>query len=228
MIVKNICILTFFFCISIVAIFAQSGENVEIINAVTMESFDSVDAGWSVRGSRFIDGQFLDSRIVEAWPNQLFGNNPPETLRALGVRGAFTNRGHNFIEILPPGDGINLPGIVKELELWVWNAARNYYVTAELQDYRGVYHTIELGDINYLGWGRLSVRIPNSVLQTEKRNANVDQLRLIKLVLWTDPTENVDDFQVYFDELRVLSDTFQKRVDGEELADPEFIDRIWG
>jgi len=225
---KRIFVVLLFFSLGVGALFSQGFERIEIIDSITIESFDADATAWTVRGSRYVDDRLLEARLVEAWPNQLYGYAPEETLRAFGIRAGFERRGHNFIEIVPPNGVYPLRGIVREIELWVWNSGRDYYVNGELQDFRGVYHTIEFGDINHFGWRKLSARVPNSILQVEKPHEDINRLRLIKFVLWTDPAERVDDFQVYLDEVRVISDIFQRRVDGEQLADPAVVDSIWG
>lgn len=232
--VRNICILVLFLCLSATMVFSQSDRPVEIIDTLIVESFDAETTDWTVKSSESAidrvlnETVLLESRVVDAWPNQLFGYEPIETRRAFGIRAGFRRRGNNYIEIVPPGGSLGLQGFVKEIELWVWNARRNYSVTIQLQDFGGTYHTIEMGDINHLGWARLSARIPNYVLQTSRLHEKVDGLRLFKIIVWTDPLERVDDFQIYFDELRVLSDIYQPRIDGEELIDPDFIQQVWG
>lgn len=225
---KKVYIVILIFCLGAAMVFSQNSD-VEILDSVTIESFDNESTGWTVSASRYVDNQILSSRIVEAWPNQLFGYAPDSVRRALGVRASFQQRGNNYIEIIPPGEALELRGLVKEIELWVWNAQRNYSVTAQLQDYLGIYYTLEFGDINHGGWRKLSARIPNYILQLDpKLHQDNNRLRLIKFIVWTDPSERVDDFQLYFDEIRVLSDVFQPRIDGENLLDAEFIRRTWG
>ncbi len=224
---KVIFILMVIFLVS-ATMLSSHDEGAEVIRSFSIEDFDSASAeGWTVRGSRFVDGEVLSSQIVNAWPKVLFGENPEETLRAFGVRGGFTRQGHNYIEILPPDGSIELNGIVSEVDLWVWGANLDFYVTAQIQDYRGIYHTLEMGSIKYLGWRKLSARIPTSIPQLRDRPSNQPNITLIKLVLWTVPTERVGDFYVYFDELRSLGDTYKRRTDGSELGEPEFIEENW-
>jgi hypothetical protein len=39
--------------------------------------------------------------------------------------------------------------------------------------------------------------------------------------------EQVNNFYIYFDQLKVLTDTFETRYDGEELADPKKVQELW-
>jgi hypothetical protein len=46
-------------------------------------------------------------------------------------------------------------------------------------------------------------------------------------VLWTRPHERVNDFYVYFDHIKTLSDMFVTRFDGDTLAEEDRIQEIW-
>jgi hypothetical protein len=37
----------------------------------------------------------------------------------------------------------------------------------------------------------------------------------------------VDNFYIYIDQLKVLTDTFESFFDGDELADPDWINDVW-
>jgi len=37
----------------------------------------------------------------------------------------------------------------------------------------------------------------------------------------------VDNFQIYFDQIKVLTDTFESLFDGDELADTERVQELW-
>jgi hypothetical protein len=50
---------------------------------------------------------------------------------------------------------------------------------------------------------------------------------LVKFVLWTKPHERVDDFYVYFDQVKIFSDMFESPFDGGDLADPEQVEKLW-
>jgi hypothetical protein len=50
---------------------------------------------------------------------------------------------------------------------------------------------------------------------------------MTKLVLWTAPDEKVDDFYFFVDEISVITDLFETRFDGEQLADPVTLNNLW-
>ena len=209
-------------------VISQETSSFEAITSIAVDTFDDGTTGWTLRASKEIDESFLDSRIVNAWPRALYGESPSEERNALGIRGGFRRQGYNFIEIIPPGGVAILPGIVKDIELWVWNSNRDYYITAQIQDSFGLFHTIELGSINHIGWKKLSARIPSVVIQKRQQLQDSDRIRLLKLIVWTKPSSNVNEFQVYLDELRIITDTYQGYIDGGDLSDPDRIEQIWG
>jgi hypothetical protein len=47
------------------------------------------------------------------------------------------------------------------------------------------------------------------------------------LRIWTQPTEKVGDFYVYIRQLKVLTDTFDSLFDGNDLADPAYVQELW-
>jgi len=111
--------------------------------------------------------------------------------------------------------------------LWVWGANHNFYIEAFVRDLRGVVHVIKLGDINYRGWRNLHARIPPNIPQTRRVLPTSAPLHFVKFRIWTQPTERVDDFFVYFKNLKLLTDLFEAYFDGDDLADPEIVRELW-
>jgi hypothetical protein len=52
-------------------------------------------------------------------------------------------------------------------------------------------------------------------------------LLLTKIVVRTEPTERVDGFFTYFDQLKVLSDVHQSPFDGKPMLSPDFINKYF-
>jgi hypothetical protein len=86
---------------------------------------------------------------------------------------------------------------------------------------------LDLGAINFAGWRNLRVQIPTYISQSVQYVPQLKTLELVKLVLWTRPSERVDGFWVYLDQIKVFTDVFESPFDGEGLADPERIDELW-
>jgi hypothetical protein len=221
------------------------------MQSVILESFDDPDESpWMVRASKFIADDFPQVSFVRSWPDALYRREPEGVeLRSLGVQAAFTRRGYNYLEIMPaeydddgnlvprvipgsedsdsPRTGIPIPGLVTMIDLWVWGSNHEYYLEIQLRDYRGMIHNLRVGDIAHRGWRNHRVHVPTWIPQTIRYVPEKQGLELVKITLWTKPEEKVDDFFVYFDELRVMSDLYDEPFDGDELADPERIQELW-
>lgn len=234
------CLLILALLLLAVPLLVADQKIVSMISEV-VESFDKPTYAWKVFPSKFgVDqsGKSLwDMRYVDAWPEALFGRNRGSTdLKCLGVRGSFLRKGYNYVEIVPgKGEGdrfqpepIQLPGRVQNLDLWVWGGNFNYYMEVHIQDYRGVEYVLPLGSLHYAGWNNLSAFVPGNVPQSDRHIPSLKNLLLTKLVIWTRPEERVDDFITYIDHLKVFTDRFESRFDGDELVEPERLEAIWG
>lgn len=207
-----------------------------------LESFDG-DSGyvWKASASKFAtkndEDAFPKITIVPTWPTALHGyNREGKDLKSLGVWGRFDRQGYNWVDVVPfKADAaedadpveIPIPGRIRLLDVWVWGANFNYYLEAYIRDYKGVVHIINMGDLAFEGWKNLRINIPDNIPQAKRTLPRREGLTLVKFRLWTRPMEKVDDFQIYFDQIKVLTDTFESLFDGDELANPERVQELW-
>ncbi len=208
-----------------------------MINSVVLDDFNDPSSLWMVRGSRFVNDDLLDWEWVRAWPEALHRTEPEDvTLRSLGIRAGFNRIGYNYLEIIPAQENedgelvartIPLPGTAQSIDMWVWGSNRDYYVDIQLRDHRGIVHTLRVGDINYRGWDNIFVDVPTWIPQQVSYVPQRRGLELVKIVLWTRPTERVNEFYVYLDELRVVTNLAEDYWDGEQLGDPEAVEQLW-
>lgn len=227
-------------CFTIFSI--QADEKTVNLESRILESFDG-DSGysWRTTGSKFStktdEEEFPKISMVPVWPAALFGSNRENAdLKSLGIWGRFDRKGYNWIDIVPyaadaaeddPPAEIQIPGRVSMIDMWIWGSNFNYYVEAYLRDYKGVVHLLPVGDLTFEGWKNLRINIPESIPQAKPTLPRLQSLSLVKFRVWTRPMERVDNFQVYFDHLKVLTDTFETMFDGDELADPERVQELW-
>ena len=111
--------------------------------------------------------------------------------------------------------------------MWVWGANLQYYIEIYVRDWQGVVHSLYLGDISHQGWKNLRTRVPTSIQQSRRVLPRLAGLSFIKFRIWTTPVERVDNFYIYFNHFKVLTDTFESLFDGDELADPERVQELW-
>jgi hypothetical protein len=222
----------------LISVSAAFGDEITTdLNSFIVESYDG-DSGydWAAVGSKFAtksdDGNFPRVSSVAAWPQAVFGyNRDGKDLRALGIWGRFDRRGYNWVDIYPTSDDnaaeIPLRGRVQYLDAWFWGSNLDYYVEAYLRDYRGVVHVLNMGHLNYQGWKNLRVKIPTIIPQSKVVLPRLEPLNFIKFRVWTVPTQPVNNFYLYIDQFKVLSDTFETIFDGDDLANPEHVQELW-
>jgi len=212
-----------------------------------LQSFDPAEQQrevyrtWKLVPSKFgydrSGSSLWEAKLVEAWPESLYGKNKDgEDLRVLGLRGKFLRKGYNYVEIVPgtgEGDGfepkpIPIPGRVHFIDLWVWGSNHAYTLEAHVRDFQGIDHVLSFGSIQFVGWKNLQVRVPGSIPQSWQYLPRRQGLELIRLVLWTQPLEKVDDFYMYLDQIKVTTDVFETSYDGNNLAEADELQEIWG
>lgn len=239
---KIICLIVW----ACITVFSGYGdESTTSFETRILESFNGdADAPytWKTDTSRFStktnDVSYPLLSYVEAWPSAAFGYNrssdsPP--LKSLGLNGRFDRQGYNWIDLYPvladDPDGnpyeIKIPGRVHNMDVWVWGSNLKFYIEVYLRDYMGVVHTLRLGDIAYTGWKNLRVNVPTNIRQSRRILPAYAGLSFVKFRIWTQPVENVSNFYIYFKQLKVLTDMFEGLFDGNDLADPQNVERLW-
>ncbi|RLE10686.1 flagellar filament outer layer protein FlaA [Candidatus Aerophobetes bacterium] len=192
----------------------------EDIRSIILDDFENNDRNWQVSASRFTAEGFPQIKFgVEGVPIALQGAyQEGENKYVMGVRTAFTRKGYNRVWIYPEEE-IVIPGRLKKIDVWVWGANYNYFLEIHLRDYTGVVHKLPMGSLKFIGWRNLSVEIPSYIPQYIRYLPMEKPLTFVRFVIWTAPTERVDDFYIYFDHLKILTDVYRERFDGDILAD---------
>ena len=201
---------------------------------------------WDVLGSKFSTKGFPAKTDVKAWPTAVYGVNPQgQDIQSLGVAMLFDRKEYNWVDIIPGAkdkpEELPIPGRVKMIDVWVWSSNYNYYLEAFVRDYKGIVHTIDMGDLNFIGWKNLRVNIPESIPQSMKYLPRKQPLKLVKFRITTRPSEIVAaldedpeatdmdrSIKFYFHNIKVLTDTFETLFDGDNLANPDLLKEIWG
>ncbi|HUI71784.1 MAG TPA: flagellar filament outer layer protein FlaA [Spirochaetia bacterium] len=229
--------LTFMLLFTAVSVMAQ--ESVVTLQVRPLISFDDQGkmANWIVQGSKFAAQGFPEAKLVKAWPDALYGRNKDNRdLNSLAIHSKFDRKGYNYIEIIPATKDssgnlvpttIPIPGKVQRMDMWVWGSNYNYTMDVFLRDFRGIDHVLHFGSLNFAGWRDLSVNVPGSIPQARRYLPQFQAVELTKVVIWTAPDEKVDDAWIFLDELTILTDMGRLRFDGEDLADPDYLNQLW-
>jgi len=251
--IKAVCLVV----LACIAVMSATGDETTVdLTSIVLESFNgetthewhdgrhprSFEFSWDMRASRFTttttdaDGNEVNypvSTYIDAWPIALFGyNRDGREIKSLGINGRFDRQGYNWIDVFPvDGDGkpfeIPMPGRVRYMDLWVWGSNLDYYIEAYIRDFQGIVHIARLGNLSYPGWRNLRANIPNSIRQGKRILPAHAPLHFVKFRIWTQPTERVNNFYIYFKQFKILTDTFESLFDGDDLADPDLIPQFW-
>ena len=121
-----------------------------------------------------------------------------------------------------------MPGRVSFFDVWVWGSNSSFHLDAHFEDFNGIDYSFSIGSLHFLGWRNLRLAIPGYVPQSAHRLTFDTNLKFTKFVLWTEPTENVNQLFVFLDHLKVLTDVFVTRFDGDNLVQKELLQQVWG
>jgi len=227
-----VCLVLFFVCC--LPVVAQ--PNYRSVETFEVDSFDTpneMEWSWQVQTSRF---------IAEGYPRLAYFENVPNPLRVklkdsentpmvLGVSTSFNRKGDNWFEILPTttdenGDMSNheipLQGNVAQLDFWVWGGNYLYYLEVLVRDADGRVHVLKAGDLAFSGWKNVVINVPTYIRQRSKLRTGARTLTFVGFRVRTDPNEYVDDFKVYFDQIRYTANLLDEIYDGYDLNDADF------
>ena len=222
-------------CIPLAA--QDSGVNYQTYMVETFDSPESSEITWNGVGSKFITEGYPVLKYFDGMPNALrvMQSDTEQQYKFLGVQFKFNRKGDNWVDIYPTkgsGEGdsaaapyeIPLKGIVQRLDLWVWGAGYAYDLEILLRDCNGLIHTLPVATLNYYGWRNLAVTIPSNIQQRSRYLSQTKNMSFVAFRIRTQPTENVDDFYIFFDELKALTNTRLASYDGFELEKAQFAD----
>ncbi len=217
------------FCIPAVA--QPSNRAVETI---VIDDFDDTGKNewtWNVATSRFIDSEkgFPKQGFFEGQPNSLrVLNSSEDTPKVLGVSTSYTRKGENWFEVYPEKDGkpyeIPLLGDVKQLDFWVWGAKYLYHLDVLVRDSDGRVYTLPATTLTFSGWKNVIINIPTHIRQHSRLRSGPKTMMFLGFRVRTDPNEFVDDFDIFFDQLKYTTNTLSNIYDGYELKEVDFGD----
>jgi hypothetical protein len=226
--------LFFFACLSVLPLFADA--NTVALESIVIETFDGDSPyDWVTDGIKYATKK--NYSLFPVYPQALFRTAAEaEGKQAFGLNGQFQRQGYNWIDIYPvskdnPENGaaeIPLSGSVRFIDVWAWGSNLNYRLEAYIRDYRGMIHRLDFGSLAFLGWKNLSAAVPAAFPMTDRAlPIRKDASKFVKFRLWTAPDERVNNFYFYLDHLKMLTDIFKTRFDGDELADDDREQELW-
>ncbi|MEL3911782.1 flagellar filament outer layer protein FlaA [Treponema pedis] len=195
-----------------------------------VDAFDEPDGQeWSYHavGSKFVTEGYPKIKYFDGMPRAVrVMQEEPEKAKFLGLEVKFNRKGDNWVDIVPTKDGnpyeIPFKGHIHRLDMWVWGAGYYYDLEILVRDCEGRVHTLPMGLVNFKGWNNMHVTVPTNIPQSSKYLGNKKHLSFVAFRIRTRPSERVDEFKIFFDQFKALTDAFMDSFDGYELYESDF------
>ena len=197
----------------------------------TVNSTEAHNWTWAVQASHYIDSEkgFPKLEYFEGQPNSLkLFNKEGDSPKVLGVKTSYLRKGENWFEVYPESEGkpyeIPCVGTVTQVDFWVWGANYLYYIDILVRDADGRVYTLPAGNLAFNGWRNVIVPIPSYIRQHSRLRSGPTIMTFVGFRVRTDPDEYVDDFNIFFDQLKFSTNALSNIFDGYELKNVEFGD----
>jgi len=184
---------------------AQSSSiNYQTYMIDTFDDPEGQDWAYHAVGSKFVTEGYPVLKYIDGMPHSVrVMQEDPEKAKFLGMQVKFNRKGDNWVDIIPTKKGdkgleayeIPFKGRIHRLDMWVWGAGFYYYI---------------------------EITVPTNIPQASKYLGNKNKLTFVAFRIRTSPGERVDDFKIYFDQFKALTDAFVDSFDGYELGDIDF------
>lgn len=229
-------------CLFVMGLPVFSQPNSKSIETFVLDSFDSENNqeylydgkkyswDWSVNSSRFVAEGYPKTGYYEGMPNSLrrLRQEQDITFKVFGVKTAFNRKGDNWFEIYPSTNGkpfeVPFIGNVSQIDFWVWGANYRYYLELMVRDANGVVQVINVGSLAFNGWRNFIVNIPGWIVQHSKLRSGPESLTFVGFRVRSDSEEYVDNYVIFFDQMKYTSNSLSYIYDGYELKDVSFDD----
>jgi hypothetical protein len=137
----------------------------------------------------------------------------------LGVKVSFFHRGDSFFTVYP-AEPLPVPGIAKTVSVWVVGRNYNHTLILLFTDSTGRAQEVNVGTLNFVGWRKLTVAIPPSIVQQDYHYGTAIGIKIMGFRIETDPMDTYGTYYVYFDDLRAVTDLFgESKRDTDDMAD---------
>lgn len=221
-------------------LFAQPSS--KSIETFLMDDFDSAGEqnylydgktyswDWAVNASRFVAEGYPKTGYYDGVPNSLrqLLKGTDKEFKVFGAKTAFNRKGDNWFEVYPIADDkpfeIPFTGTVTSIDFWVWGANYKYYLELMVRDANGVVHVLPAGNLAFNGWKNIIINVPGWIQQHSHLRSGPANMTFIGFRVRSDAEEYVDDYVIFFDQLKYTSNSLSFIFDGYELKEVDFGD----
>lgn len=185
---------------------------------------------WAVNTSRFVAEGYPKTGYYDGVPNSLrqLLKGTDKEFKVFGAKVAFNRKGDNWFEVYPTADDkpfeIPFTGTVTSVDFWVWGANYKYYLELMVRDANGVVHVLPAGNLAFNGWKNIIINVPGWIQQHSRLRSGPVSMTFVGFRIRSDAEEYVDDYVIFFDQLKYTSNSLSFIFDGYELKDVDFGD----
>ncbi len=208
----------------------------DAVETFIIESWET--ALWDIIAEPGAPNASASAKIIPGRPQALGYNQANKN--SLGIKFNFVYPGHNKVVLLPPATnvvrkplgqldennkpkyadirGLELPGQVEALSVWVLGRGNEYTLEAWVRDWNGNVHVLPFGSIDFVGWRPLKVKLPHGISRkVTSFPHSKETLILLKLVLRSTPLTRSEDVIIFFDSFKALSRIYDVNFDGADM-----------
>lgn len=167
---------------------------------------------------RRFEGSPLDKEPIEGEVEA--GIEEPDE-NVLGGKVSFYRRGASSFSIRPVRP-LPIEGITKTISVWVAGRNTNHVLQLEISDHFGNTAYIHMGKLNFVGWKKVTVSVPPSIVQRDYHYNNKMGITIQGFNIICDLDETYGNYYIYLDDLRATTDLF-----AEESRDVDDILDSW-
>ncbi|MCL1864400.1 MAG: flagellar filament outer layer protein FlaA [Spirochaetes bacterium] len=122
---------------------------------------------------------------------------------------------------------LQLPGRIRAISMWVHGRGFPYTLEVWIKDFKGEVHVLRKQPVNFVGWKPVIFEVPIFIPQTADSYPVTRVVKLVRIVLREttyiagersrSASSNTTNAYIFFDQIKVLSDTYEVYFDGQEL-----------
>ncbi|MDA3958571.1 flagellar filament outer layer protein FlaA [Oceanispirochaeta sp.] len=165
---------------------------------------------------RRFDASPIDKEPIEGETES--GIDEPDVY-VVGAKVSFYRRSMSTFSIRPIRP-LPVEGIAKPISIWVAGRNTNHVLQLEISDHFGNRAYINMGKLNFVGWKKVTVAVPPSIVQRDYHYLNNMGITIEGFNILCDLDETYGNYYIYLDDLRAVSDLFaEESRDEDDLID---------